>query len=118
MSRAFAAFGVGIATIVGIATAYVTFQPELQRQRDEQQGVFRDQHARPEANDNAISQAIISDLREAKDQAMDTTGKTGPAWKLRQMMFGRKKDAEPAIEQVPTAVLAVRQAHEEEKRSG
>ncbi|KAK4548024.1 hypothetical protein LTR36_010744 [Oleoguttula mirabilis] len=89
MSRAFAAFGVGIAALVGIATSYVTFQPELQRQQEEKAGTFNVQHT--QQNDSVISQAIISDFAEAKQQALGTSN-TGPAWKLRQMLFGKNPE--------------------------
>jgi len=64
----------------------VTFQPELQRQKEEREGVFPEQHV-PDVkdNENAISQAIISDLREAREEAK----KTQFAWGIRQWLFGK-----------------------------
>ncbi|KAI7150478.1 hypothetical protein KC360_g232 [Hortaea werneckii] len=85
MSRAFAAFGVGMAAMVGIATSYVTFQPELQRQREEREGTF--QELNHEKDETQISRAILSDFQEAKEQAMDTKP-SGPAWKFRRLLFG------------------------------
>ena len=85
MSRAFAAFGVGMAAVVGITTSYVTFQPELQRQREEREGTF--QELNHEKDETQISRAILSDFQEAKAQAMDTKP-SGPAWKLRRLLFG------------------------------
>jgi len=97
--------------------AYVTFQPELQRQREEREGTFEEVHN--QQNENAISQAIISDFQEAKQQALDTS-KTGPAWKLRQMLFGRNPehpDHAPKAEQKP-AVAPQQMKDTETKRDG
>lgn len=85
MSRAMAAAGVGLAILFGINTAYTTLQPELERQREERQGHVPEQH--DEDKDRAISRAIVSDFKEAKEQALDTRP-TGPAWKLRRALFG------------------------------
>jgi len=80
-----AAIGVGLATIFGIATGYVTWQPELAKQREEHEGHFQNQHPR-ENHDHDISNAIMSDLREAGQQIRDERP-TGFAWKLRQRLF-------------------------------
>ncbi|KAK5120310.1 hypothetical protein LTR85_006516 [Meristemomyces frigidus] len=115
MSRGFAALGVGLAAIVGIATSYVTFQPELQRQQEEREGTFQVHHAQSsQSTDDAISKAIISDFQEAKQQAMDTS-RSGPAWKLRQMLFG-KKPSHPDNEQAAAEKSALPKGGEEEKK--
>ena len=98
--------------------AYTTFQPELHRREAEKRGQFHDQHSQPDANDKVISQAIINDLREAKQQvALDTTSSSGPAWKLRQMIFG-KKTSTPEVGGLSTVVPDARQVGEKERNSG
>lgn len=86
MSRARAAFGIGLAALFGIATAYATFQPEFEKQRAERDGDFQQQHVN-EHQDQIISQAIISDLKEAKYQ-VDGEGK-GIAWGIREAIWGK-----------------------------
>ncbi|KAK3698913.1 hypothetical protein LTR37_016700 [Vermiconidia calcicola] len=90
MSRGFAAAGVGLATVLGVLSAYSTFRPELEKQKAEQLGKldeFRSQHA---TNDNVISQAISSDLKEAREQVRGES--KGFAWGIRQAIWGRPKD--------------------------
>lgn len=67
----------------------MTFQPELQRQKEEREGTFQVLHT--PRDENVISKAIIEDFQEAKQQALSTS-KSGPAWKLRQMLFGKNPD--------------------------
>lgn len=46
-----------------------------------------DQHGEKKDQDKAISQAIISDFKEAKEE-LTKTGNGGFAWGIRQMLFG------------------------------
>lgn len=92
----------------------MTFQPELQRQQEEREGVFQERHH--EQNENAISQAMLSDFQEAKQQAMDTS-KKGPAWKLRQMLFGKHTD-QPANEEPSTITAALKPGNDEAPKEG
>lgn len=64
----------------------MTLQPELERQREEREGSFKEKHNQEE--EHAISRAIISDLQEAKEQVTDTKGK-GPLWGIREALFGK-----------------------------
>ncbi len=89
MSRARAAFGIGLVAICGIATAYATFQPEFEKQRAERNGEFHQQHA-DDNQDQVISRAIISDLKEAKYQ-VEGDGK-GIAWGIREAIWGKPED--------------------------
>jgi len=66
----------------------------LQRQKEEREGTFHSEHV-PDVKDNetAISQAIMSDLREARAEA----SKTQFAWGIRQWLGGKRGEpAEPA----------------------
>ena len=98
MSRARAAFGIGLVTICGIATAYATFQPEFEKQRAERNGEFHQQHEH-DNQDQVISQAIISDLKEAKYQVEG--GGKGIAWGIREAIWGRldQKRSPDTVEQ-------------------
>ena len=73
----------------------MTFQPEFEKQKSEQDGDFKEQHP---TNDRAISQAIISDIKEAQYQA-EGDGK-GFAWGIREAIWGPpgtpKSSAAPA----------------------
>lgn len=89
MSRARAAFGIGIAAFCGIVTAYATLQPEFEKQQAERNGDFKQQHVQ-DNNDQVISQAIISDMKEAKHQ-VEGEGK-GIAWGIREAIWGRPED--------------------------
>lgn len=71
---------------------YVTWQPELAKQREEREGHFQNQHPRVN-RDNEISNAILNDLREAGQQIRDERP-VGFAWKLRQQLFQRSKKVE------------------------
>lgn len=84
--------GVGVAALCGIATAYVTFQPELEKQRAERLGEFKEVHRDEEAqkrNDQQISQAIFSDFKEAKEEAKRLDGEKGFAWGIREAIWGK-----------------------------
>ena len=100
MSRVNAALGVLVAGLCGVATgpsyihlrsilqltftaAYVTLQPEFEKQKSEQDGDFKEQHPK---NDQAISQAILSDMKEAEHQVVGE-GK-GFAWGIREAIWG------------------------------
>ena len=48
------------------------------------------------AGDKVISTAIMSDLKEAKEQVTDTSG--GFAWGIRQAIFGKPAQPSPARE--------------------
>jgi hypothetical protein len=89
MSRAKAAFGIGIAAFCGIVTAYATFQPEFEKQRAERDENFQQQHVQ-DSQDQVISQAIISDMKEARHQ-VEGDGK-GIAWGIREAIWGRPAD--------------------------
>lgn len=63
--------------------AYTTLQPELEKQQAEQRGEFREKHTN---NDTIISQAIMSDLKEAKQQVEGDS--KGFAWGIREKIWG------------------------------
>ena len=67
--------------------AYTTLQPELEQQRAERLGEFHEQHPK---NDTIISQAIMSDLKEAKQQVEGDS--KGFAWGIREAIWGRSKE--------------------------
>ncbi|KAK3713667.1 hypothetical protein LTR37_008361 [Vermiconidia calcicola] len=93
MSRGFAAAGVGLATVLGVLSAYSTFRPELEKQQAERLGKldeFRKQHA---SDDYVISQAISSDLKEAREQVRGES--KGFAWGIREAIWGQAKGKEP-----------------------
>lgn len=111
MSRARAAFGVGIAAVCGIVTAYATFQPEFEKQRAERDGDFSTQHAQ-DNQDHVISQAIISDLKEAKYQVEGD--EKGIAWGIREAIWGKAEDKQKTavVEQNSSAASAQGQGTE------
>ena len=97
--------GVGLAALCGIAIgtpipylvqnsyaliteplAYTTLQPELEKQRAERRGEFYQEHPN---NDRVISQAIMSDLKEAKQQVEGDS--KGFAWGIREAIWGAFK---------------------------
>ena len=86
MSRGFAAFGLGLAALFGVATAWSTFQPALEQQRAERQGDFTKTHQ--QQDDEVISKAIMSDLKEAKEQVEPGEIK-GFAWGIREAIWGK-----------------------------
>lgn len=86
MSRAFSRFGLALVAFCGIATGYATFQPELEKQRAERTGEFQGQH--PSQDDEALSKAIASDLKEAKEQ-LEPEGSKGIAWGIREAIWGK-----------------------------
>ncbi|KAF2479048.1 hypothetical protein BDY17DRAFT_327849 [Neohortaea acidophila] len=93
MSRGFSVLGVAGALICGVAIGYTTWQPELVRIRAEQSGEKLEQ---PPRNDKIISEAIMSDLQEAKQQVTEVQ-KGGFAWGIRQKLFGpRERTSESA----------------------
>ena len=109
MSRARAAFGIGIAAFCGVVTAYATLQPEFEKQRAEREGDFSHQHleekqAQP---DNVISQAILSDLKEAKYQVEGD--EKGIAWGIREAIWGKpeygKKRAISKDDEIPKSEI-------------
>jgi predicted outer membrane lipoprotein len=93
-SRTYAASGVLLATAFGIFTAYSAFQPELKKQADERQGIFHDQHEQ-EKQDHVLSDAIISDLRQAEKQYIGPT-KKGALWGIREAIWGKPEDVQQA----------------------
>ena len=83
-----------------IGIAYSTFGPELRKQSAERRGESLDQYGI--ANDNAVSQAIISDFKEAGQQLKPAPTK-GFAWGIREAIFGAPEGRQAAgIVQVPT----------------
>ena len=126
-SRMYVNFGVLMAGAFGVFTAYTAFQPELQREQDEKSGVFHEKHI--ETRDNAISEAILSDLRDAKEQVSGTKndgrGK-GAFWGVREALFGSGKSADvkvpprqdltaAPVEKVNTAVVTSKAVEESKK---
>ncbi|EMC95453.1 hypothetical protein BAUCODRAFT_542189 [Baudoinia panamericana UAMH 10762] len=104
MSRAGSAFwGVSLATIFGVVTAYVAWQPELQRLKETREGTFNESHVKQD--EHAISKALISDLKEAKHQVTDTD-KKGALWGWRQLLFARQQTAVPESEERAHVVAA------------
>ncbi|KAH9815313.1 hypothetical protein Tdes44962_MAKER05641 [Teratosphaeria destructans] len=114
MSRFYARIGVLIAGACGVFSAYTTFQPDLKRLQEQREGTFDAHHQI--RNEHSLSDAIASDLHEARKKVIqsitgDHVSKTGPAWKLRQQLFGsRKEEAEEVVggevKPAPTAVQA------------
>ncbi|KAK5112151.1 hypothetical protein LTR62_004494 [Meristemomyces frigidus] len=113
-SRTYANAGVLMAALFGIFTAYTAFQPELSREAEEKAtGTFKEVHTTPAANaahvkDNAISEAILSDLREAKREVTGVGGeRKGALWGVREATWGRPKvgvdDGKSGTSAVPAA---------------
>ncbi|TKA83429.1 hypothetical protein B0A55_00336 [Friedmanniomyces simplex] len=104
-SRTYAFFGVSMAALVGVVTSYVTFAPELQKQQQERQGIFQDEHTQQQQQqqDHVISDAIFSDLREAEKEIVGPN-KKGALWGLREAIWGgeRQQTATPASTTVST----------------
>ncbi|SMQ46212.1 unnamed protein product [Zymoseptoria tritici ST99CH_1A5] len=77
---------VSLATVCGIATAYTTFQPALEEQKERRESPLAASHKDQDIREQEkkISQAITSDLNEAKDELK----RTGFAWGIRQALFG------------------------------
>jgi hypothetical protein len=86
MSRGFAALGLGLAALFGVATAWTTLQPALEQQRAEREGDFIKHHH--QQDDDVISKAIMSDLKEAKEQ-MEPQESKGFAWGIREAIWGK-----------------------------
>ena len=102
MSRGFAFAGVAFAGICGVfagswqtralkasntanfRAAYTAFQPEFEKQQAERRGEFKEQSQK---NENVISKAIASDLKEATQQAQHET--KGFAWGIREAIWGK-----------------------------
>ncbi|KAK0268029.1 hypothetical protein LTR91_001557 [Friedmanniomyces endolithicus] len=91
-SRTYAFFGVSMAALVGVLTSYVTFAPELQKQQLERQGIFQDEHTheQQQKQEHVISDAILSDIREA-EKKITGPSKKGAFWGLREAIWGGAK---------------------------
>lgn len=90
--------GAALATVCGIATAYTTFVPALEEEAERKAGTFEAQHGTEGDNvrekDTQLSRAILSDLKEAKKQAIgEDQGRGGFAWGIRQWFWS---SGEPA----------------------
>jgi len=72
--------------------AYVTFAPELQKQQLERQGIFQDEHTheQQQKQEHVISDAILSDIREA-EKKITGPSKKGAFWGLREAIWGGAK---------------------------
>ncbi|CZT17275.1 uncharacterized protein RCC_03109 [Ramularia collo-cygni] len=96
--RGFNAIGLIGATVCGVATAYTALQPALEEQQLAKEGTFGVQHNTVKDSETAISQAIQSDLKEAKEE-LTNAQKGGFAWGIRQMLFGgpspRDRNSQP-----------------------
>ncbi|KAK0344316.1 hypothetical protein LTR59_013566 [Friedmanniomyces endolithicus] len=107
-SRTYAFFGVSMAALVGVLTSYVTFVPELQKQQQERQGVFQDEHAheQQQKQEHVISDAILSDIREA-EKKITGPSKKGAFWELREAIWGGDKGqtATPTVAAAPIPVI-------------
>lgn len=79
--------------------AYATFQPALKEEQEKRAGTFTEQHQAQENKDNVISQAILSDLKQAKEEAVrHDSGRF--AWGIRQWFAGEGRTTpDPAPEQ-------------------
>ncbi|KXT14496.1 hypothetical protein AC579_9552 [Pseudocercospora musae] len=77
-----------LAGICGVFTAYTALQPALKEGAEKRAGTFREQHEE-ENKDNVLSQAIISDLKEAKKE-VNKYDNGGFAWGIRKALFGPK----------------------------
>ncbi|KAK1026577.1 hypothetical protein LTR33_017596 [Friedmanniomyces endolithicus] len=106
-SRTYAFFGVSMAALVGVLTSYVTFAPELQKEQQERQGIFQDEHTHQEQQkqEHVISDAILSDMREA-EKKITRPNKKGAFWGLREAIWGgdKKQTATPAVPVAPIPV--------------
>ncbi|KXT07465.1 hypothetical protein AC578_565 [Pseudocercospora eumusae] len=84
-----------LAGVCGVFTAYTAFQPAFKEDAEKRAGTFREQHE--ENKDNVLSQAIISDLKEAKEE-VNNYDSGGFAWGIRKALFGsRPPHDNPAI---------------------
>lgn len=81
-----------LATALGVLVAYSTFQPELDKQRQEKLGTFSKEHQSKEDRDKMLSNAIRSDLEEARQEALALQPKEGFAWGIRKW-FNSKPQA-------------------------
>ncbi|KAF7196409.1 hypothetical protein HII31_02137 [Pseudocercospora fuligena] len=77
-----------LAGVCGVFTAYTAFQPAFKEDAEKRAGTFREQHEE-ENKDNVLSQAIISDLKEAKE-GVNKYDSGGFAWGIRKALFGSK----------------------------
>jgi hypothetical protein len=98
---------------------YTSFQPALQQQKDEREGNFAARHTQPANKDTAISDAILSDLREVRRDVVGKAERGGFAWGIRQALFGPKETSSSA-QQVPIEAGAaqVPARSEDSKASG
>jgi len=80
---------VALATVCGVATAYTTFQPALEQQKEEREGTFRDNHKSPEDQERIISKAISNDFEEAKKE-LKKLDDGGFAWGIRKWFRGQE----------------------------
>lgn len=83
-----------IVTFCGVATAVSVLQPELAKQQAERQGIATasepETAQQPHVQDNAISKAMADDFREAAKE-LKSYNKKGPAWALREALFGKNE---------------------------
>lgn len=78
-----------LVTVCGIFTAVATFQPELKKEQDEKLGHIEFPRpslaeVKPAPADNAISQAISQDFKEAAEELRSR----GFGWAIRDALFG------------------------------
>lgn len=106
-------------TVTDISPAYATFAPELQKQQLERQGIFQDQKVQQQQRqqEHVISDAILSDLREAEAKIVGP-GKKGALWGLREAIWGSNKhqSTTPAVGAV--SPLPMKQGEEVSKPVG
>lgn len=81
-----------------LIAAYTTFVPALEEEAERKAGTFEAQHGTEGDNvrekDTQLSRAILSDLKEAKKQAIgEDRGRGGFAWGIRQWFWS---SGEPA----------------------
>lgn len=91
--------------------AYSAFQPALKDDAEKRAGTFQEHHQEgsERSKHNVLSQAIMSDLKEAKQEV---TKEDGFAWGIRKALFG---PTNPSKNDTQTSVAAVSQ--EEGKKS-
>ncbi|KAI5370101.1 hypothetical protein Slin14017_G009800 [Septoria linicola] len=113
--------GLTIATVCGIATAYTTLQPALQEEAEKKAGTFVQQHdntdddGKTRDKDTQLSRAILSDLKEAKRDAIgEDKGNGGFAWGIRKWFSSSPETERVAKKEAVDAVPVKADGKEQE----
>ncbi|WPH03999.1 Hypothetical protein R9X50_00688300 [Acrodontium crateriforme] len=126
MSRAYAAFGVVGACVVGYLTAVSTLRPEFERIAEEREGKFQNSHetteinksdsvsSRSNPNDRAISEAMGQDFKEASEQLK----KSGFGWGFRALWNGENPFPDKKGPKLPKSVAEAAKIDADSKKDG